>query len=134
MLSNSSGFGKILIKLDADMRSSKHTDNNKKDILILGKVPTDGFDDITLTEKKEYFIIFTEQQKNFCYNKINSYIFVEGVEIPSKKFRNKCIFIIFQSEYGLNESVFQRKIGGHDKCWCEGKELDGWRSYNNEYI
>lgn len=88
MLSNSSGFGKILIKFDADMRSSKHTDNNKKDILVLGKVPTDGFDDIKLTEKKEYFIIFTEQQKSFCYNKINSYIFVEGVEIYKFQAKN----------------------------------------------
>ena len=37
-LSDSSGFGKIVI-CGAEMNSSVHTDNKRKDILILGKCP-----------------------------------------------------------------------------------------------
>ena len=79
------GFDKKVIMFGADMSSSVHIDNKKKDILILGKGPTDGLDDTTLTAEKEYSINFTEQQKKFClslyYNGVNSYIFVNGVEI-----------------------------------------------------
>ena len=62
-----------------------HIDNKKKDILILGKGPTDGLDNTALTAEKEYLINFTEQQKKFClslhYNGVISYIFVNDVEI-----------------------------------------------------
>ena len=47
---------------DANMSSSVHIDNNKKDILIFGKGPTDGLNDTTLTTEKEYSINFTKQQ------------------------------------------------------------------------
>ena len=83
-LSDDSGFGKNVIIFGADMSSSAHIDNKKKDILILGKVPTQGLDDTTLTAEKEYSINFTEQQKNYFnlhYNRVSSYIFVNGVEI-----------------------------------------------------
>ena len=57
----------------------------KKDILILGKGPTQELDDTTLTAEKEYAINFDEEHKKFClslyYNGVNSYIFVNGVEI-----------------------------------------------------
>ena len=46
-----------MIKFGADMSSSVHIDNNKKDIVILGK---NGLDDTTLTVEKEYSINFTE--------------------------------------------------------------------------
>ena len=39
-------MGKNVIIFGADMSSSVHTDNKKKDILILGKVPTQGLDDL----------------------------------------------------------------------------------------
>ena len=62
-----------------------HIDNKKKDIFNLGKGPTDGLYDTTLTTEKEYSIDFTEQQKKIYlslhYNGINSYIFFNGVEI-----------------------------------------------------
>ena len=38
-------------------------DFSKKDILILGKSPTDGLDDATITAETEYSINFTEQEK-----------------------------------------------------------------------
>ena len=36
-------------------------DLKKKDILILGKSPTDGLDDATITAETKYSINFTEQ-------------------------------------------------------------------------
>ena len=65
-----SGFGRSVIMFGADMSSSVHVDNNKKNILILdtlilGKGPTDGFNATTLTAEKN-IPYFTEQQKTFC--------------------------------------------------------------------
>ena len=51
-LSDDSGFGKTVIIFGADMSSSLHIDNKKKDILILGKDPKDGLDDTTLASEK----------------------------------------------------------------------------------
>ena len=50
------------------MRSSVHADNSKKDILILDKFPTQGFDNTTLTAVKEYsIIILVSNIKSFVY-------------------------------------------------------------------
>ena len=66
-----------------DISSSKKTDNRKKDILILGKGPTQGLE-LTLSAEKMYSINFTKNKK-FClsllYNGANSYLFVNGREI-----------------------------------------------------
>ena len=66
------------------MCSSVRIDNNKKDILILGKGPTQGLEH-TLTAEKMYSINFTVTKKKFClslhYNGANSYLFVNGTEI-----------------------------------------------------
>ena len=51
LLSDGSGFGKNVI-FDADLSSFLHIDNEKKDILILGKGPTHGLEDTALTEEK----------------------------------------------------------------------------------
>ena len=53
---------KNVLILSADMISLVHIDNKKKDILILGKSPTNGLDDTALTAEKEYSMNFTEQQ------------------------------------------------------------------------
>ena len=45
------------------MSSSVHINNKKNVILILGKGPTGGLDDTSLTAEKEYAINFTEQKK-----------------------------------------------------------------------
>ena len=50
-LPDGSGFGKNLIIFGADMSSSAHVNNRKKDILILGKDSTPGLDNITLIER-----------------------------------------------------------------------------------
>ena len=59
------------------MSSSTKIDNRKKDILIPGKVPTQGLEH-TLTAEKMYSIDFTENSRKFClnlhYNGANSYL------------------------------------------------------------
>ena len=66
------------------MRFSAHMDNKKKDILILGKGPTEGLEH-TLTAEEMYTISFTVTKNKFClslhYNGANSYLFVNGTEI-----------------------------------------------------
>ena len=57
-----SGFGKNVIIFGADMSSSIHIDNNKKDILVLGRGPTQGLES-TLTAEKMYSINFTVTKK-----------------------------------------------------------------------
>ena len=67
------------------MNSSSHIDNKKKDILILGRGPTQGLGEHSLTAEKIYSINFTQTKKKFClslhYNGANSYLFVNGREI-----------------------------------------------------
>ena len=66
------------------MISSLHIDNKKKNILILGKGPTQGLER-TLTAEKLYSINFTKKNTKFClslhYNGANSYLFVNGAEV-----------------------------------------------------
>ena len=66
------------------MSSSAHIHNKKKDILILGKGPTQGLEHC-LTAEKTYSINFTVTKKKFClslhYSEANSYLFVSGTEI-----------------------------------------------------
>ena len=47
------------------MSSSAHVDNKKKDILILGKGPTQGLEH-TLTAEKTYSMNFSATKKKFC--------------------------------------------------------------------
>ena len=60
------------------MSSSAHIDNKKKDILVLGKGPTQGFEH-TLIAEKMYPIDFTVTKKKFSlclhYDGANSYLF-----------------------------------------------------------
>ena len=77
------------------MSSSSHIDNKKKDILVLGKGPTQGLEH-TLTAEKMYAINFTVTKKKFClslhYNGANSYLFVNGTEIVKFKDSENCRF------------------------------------------
>ena len=67
------------------MSPSVHVDNKKKDILIIGKGPTQGLGENSLTAEKMYSINFMVKRKRFClslhYNGSNSYLFVNGIEI-----------------------------------------------------
>ena len=78
------GLGRNVIIFGVDMSSSTKIDNRKKDILILGKDPTQGLEH-ALNAEKIYSINFTATGKKFClslhYNGANSYLFVNGTEI-----------------------------------------------------
>ena len=56
----------------------------KKDILVLGKGPTQGLEH-TITAQKLYSINFTVTKKKFClslhYIGANTYLFVNGTEV-----------------------------------------------------
>ena len=82
------GSGRNVIIFGVDMSSTTKIDNRKKDILILGKGPTQGLD-YTLSAEKIYSINFTENNKKFClglhYNGANSYLFVNGIKIYKSK-------------------------------------------------
>ena len=54
-----SGFGQNVIIFGVDMSSSVHVDNKGKDILILGKGPTQELREQSLTAGKMYSINFT---------------------------------------------------------------------------
>ena len=73
------------------MISSTKIDNRKKDILILGKGPTQELEH-TLSAEKMYSLNFTEHNKKFClslhYNGANSYLFVNGKEIQKFKVKD----------------------------------------------
>ena len=56
------GFGQNLLIFGADMSTSIHIDNKKKDILVLGRGPTQGLE-TTLTAVKMYSINFTVTKK-----------------------------------------------------------------------
>ena len=76
------------------MSASIHIDNKKKDILVLGRGPTQGLES-TLTAEKMYSINFTVTKKKFClslhYNAGNSYLFVNGTEIIKFKAKDSDI-------------------------------------------
>ena len=59
----SGGTGKNIKIFGVDMSSSSKPDNRKKDILILGKGPTQGLEH-TLSTEKMYSINFTKKTKN----------------------------------------------------------------------
>ena len=80
----SEGFGQNVLIFGADMSSFIHIDNKKKDILVLGRGPTQGLES-TLTAEKMYSINFTVIKKKLClilhYNGANSYLFVNWYRI-----------------------------------------------------
>ena len=60
----SSGCGQNVLIFGADISSSTHIDNKKKDILVLGKVPTQGLEH-TLIVEKCILLILQWQKRNF---------------------------------------------------------------------
>ena len=65
------------------MSSSVHIDSKKKNILILGKGPTQ--DDTTLKVVGQYSINFSRSNRKLClslhYNGSNSFLFVNATKI-----------------------------------------------------
>ena len=77
------------------MNSSVHVDNKGKGILILGKGPTQGLGEHSLTAEKKYSINFSKDNIRFClslhYNGANSYLFINGTEIIKFKAKDSKI-------------------------------------------
>ena len=91
------GFGQNVLIFGVDMSSSTKIDNKKKDILILGKGPTQGLEH-TLTAEKMYSINFTKKHKKFClsshYNRQDSYLFVNGTEVYKTGFIKQGLMVM----------------------------------------
>ena len=62
----SGGTGKNVIIFGVDMSSSKKIENKGRDILILGKGPTQGLGERSLFAEKMYSINFTKVDTKFC--------------------------------------------------------------------
>ena len=86
------GNGQNVVIFVVDMNSSIHVDNKGKDILILGKDPTQELGEHSLTAGKMYSINFSKDNIKFYlrfhYNGANSYLFVNGTEIIRFKAKN----------------------------------------------
>ena len=102
-------FGRNVIIFEFDMNLSIHIDNKGKNILILGKGPTQGLDEHSLTAEKMYSVNFTDNGDKYClslhYNGANSFLFVNGVEII--KFKAK----------GSNIITNPLRLGNISKDW-----------------
>ena len=89
------GNGQNVIIFRVDMNSSIHVDNKGKGILILGKGPTQGLGQHSLTAEKMYSINFSKDNVKFClsmhYNRANSHLFVNGTEIIKFKAKDSKI-------------------------------------------
>ena len=84
------GFGQYVITFGVDTSSLTKIDNKKKDILILGKGPTQGLEHI-LSAENMYSINFSTGDTKFClnllYNGASSYLFFNGTEMIKFKAR-----------------------------------------------
>ena len=80
-----SSMAKNVIIFGVDMSSSVHIDNKKKDVLILGKGPTQGLDDATITAQIWYWTNFLRSIRKCClslqYNGSNSFLFANATKI-----------------------------------------------------
>ena len=126
----SCGCGQNVSILGIDMSFFVHIDNKKKDILVLGKGPTQGLEHI-LTEEKMYCINFTVTKKKSCfslhYNEANSYLLVNGTDIYKFKAKDSeivatplCLENISKDwsadnmkKTGFNEYVYDFRVDYH---------------------
>ena len=101
----------------------------KKDILVLGKGPTQGLEH-TLTAEKMYLISFTVTKKKYClslhYNGANSFLFVNGEKIV--KFKAKDSEIV-ASPIWLGNILKDWSADNMKKTWLNGCVYD-YRTLN----
>ena len=118
--------GKNVIIFGVDMSSSAKIDNRKKDILILGKGPTQGLEH-TLSAEKLYSINFTKKNTKFSlslhYNGANTYLLVNGTEII--KFKAKDSEIL----------AYSLCLGNISKDWSQDNmKKTGFNGYIYDFI
>ena len=84
-----------------DLRTSMHIDNKEKYILIIGKGPTQGLDDTTLTVVAQYSINFSRSNRKFClslhYNWGNSFLFVNAAKKDQLQGRSQALNELLQN-------------------------------------
>ena len=93
----------------------------KKDILILGKGPTQALEQ-TLTAEKLYSVNFTKENTQFClslyYNEANSDLFVNGAEIIKLKAEDSGI------------AAYPMCLGNISKDWSvDNMKKAEWKGY-----
>ena len=86
------------------MSSFVHVDNKGKDILILGKGPTQGLGEHSLTAEKIYSVNFTDNGEKYClslrYNGVISYLLmVQKLLNLSKRFWDCCNSIMSRKHF-----------------------------------
>ena len=85
-------MGENAIIFGVCMSSSVHIDNEKKDILILGKGSTQGLDDAKLTAEAQYWTNFSRSNRksslSLHYNGSNSFVFNHATKIYQFKVRD----------------------------------------------
>ena len=85
----SGGNGKNIIIFGVSMSLYAKIDNKKKDTLILGKRPTQGLGQHSLSAEKMYLINFTKANTKFClslhYNWAKQFLFVNRTKIHEFK-------------------------------------------------
>ena len=116
------------------MSSSVHIENKRKEILILGKGPTRGLDDTTLTAEAQYSINFSRSNRKFClsllYDGSDSFFFVNATNIYQFKAKDSetkkyplCLGNISEDFYANNmkknyknvlyyKNVCSKQVGG----------------------
>ena len=119
------GFGRNVIIFGVDMSSSVHVDNKGKDILILGKGPTQELGENSLTAEKIYSVNFTDNGDKYCLslhcNGANSYLFVNGKEII--KFKAKDSEIV-ATPLCLGNISKDRLVDNMKDIWLNGYVYD----------
>ena len=84
-LPDGGSVGESVIIFGVDMSSSVNIDDEKKDILTLGKGPTQGLDDTTLTAETPYSINFSRSNESFVSDCIimgaTVFLFVNATKI-----------------------------------------------------
>ena len=98
--------GKNVIIFGVDISSSMHIDNKEKVILILGKCPTQGLNNTTLTAETLFSINFTRPGIKFClslhYNGSKGFLFVNATKIHQFKAKDseiKKISLVFRKYF-----------------------------------
>ena len=90
-------LGRNVVIFGVDMSSSVHVDNKGKDILILGKGPTQGLGEHSFIHKKCIQLILLIIEEKCClslhYNGANSYLFGDSTEIIKVKAKESKIML-----------------------------------------
>ena len=127
----SNEIGRNVIIFGVNMDSSTNLDNKGKDILILGKGPTQGLGEHSLSGEKMYSINFTKVNTKFClslhYNGDDNYLFVNDTEII--KFKAKDSMVIPNNLWLGNVSK-DFSANNMKKTWINGYIYDFSVDYN----